>query len=329
MGEFHLELKKKGVIRHLLWQEYIAKYPGGYEYSRFCTLYRDWLQKTQLTMRQQHKAGEKLFIDYAGQTVDIYDQKTGLIRKAQIFVATWGASNYTFVEATWSQKLEDFLGSHVRAFEYFNCAPEVIVPDCLKSAVNKACRYDPDNNESYVELARHYGVAVIATRPRKPKDKSNVEKSVQVVSRWILAAIRNRKFFSIAELNLAIQPLLEKLNQRSFQKLPGSSQTMFLEIDKPVARKLPTSRYVYAETITRIINIDYHIEVHDHYYSVPWTLRKRAGKVLARITATTVEILYGNRRICSHPRSYRKYSYSTTPDHMPSHHRAHHEWSPG
>ena len=328
-GEFHQNLKGKGVTRQLLWEEYIAKHPEGYEYSRFCSLYRSWLKNSRISMRQNHQAGEKLFIDYAGQTIKVYDQKTGIAREAQIFVACWGASSYTFAEATWSQKLHDFLGSHVRAFEFFGCVPEVVVPDCLRSAVNKACRYDPDKNQSYVELARHYKVAVIPARPRKPKDKAKVEKAVQVVTRWVLAALRNRKFFSLEELNKAILELLEKLNTRAFQKMPGNRLSTFTKLDKPAAQPLPKSRYVFAEVVTKSVNVDYHICVNDHYYSVPWKLRKKSSKVTVRVTAGTIEILQNNQRVCSHLRNDKKYAYTTVADHMPSNHRAHHEWTPG
>ena len=323
-SEVHRELKRKGVTRLLLWQEFRANQPDGVEYSAFCDRYRKWAKKNKLSMRMPHRAGEKLFVDYAGQKIQIKDPRTGQERPAEIFVAVWGASNYTYAEATWTQSLPDWTSSHVRAFEFFDCVPDIVVPDCLKSAVNKACRYDPDINQTYAELARHYGVAVVPARARKPKDKAKAETGVQIVTRWILAALRKRTFFSLSEANQAIAILLGKLNEKPFQKLPGSRLSGFLSLDKPASRALPDSRYEYAEIKTCRVNIDYHIEVSNHLYSVPHRLK--GEQVAARITGSTVEVLFKGRRVCSHIRKY-KYGYTTDPKHMPRNHRAQKEWS--
>jgi len=328
-GYVHKELRRKGVTRALLWEEYRHDHPEGIGYSRFCSLHRQWAKSMRLSMKQNHIAGEKLFVDYSGHTAKITDRKTGAERKAEIFVAVWGASNFTYAEATWSQTLPDWLGSHVRAFEFFGCVPQIVVPDCLRSAVSKACRYDPEKNESYAELARHYKVAVIPARPRKPKDKPKAEKGVQVVSRWILAKLRNRKFFTLEELNRAIHELLTGVNAKKFQKMDGSRQSLFEELDLPAARALPAQRYYYVRVFRKSINIDYHVEVEGHFYSVPYKLRSaKNNKLLVRLTETSIEFLCNNRRVCSHPRSYRKYGYSTIPDHMPIAHRKHMEWTP-
>jgi transposase len=253
----HQELKRKGVTLQLLWQEYRDRYGDhAYGYSQFCTLYRRFAKTLKLSMRQTHRAGEKLFVDYSGQTVPIRDRLTGEILQAQIFVAVLGASSYTYAEATWSQQLPDWLGSHVRTFEFIGGAPSVIVPDNLRSAVDRACRYDPQINRSYAELAAHYGCAVIPARPYKPKDKAKVEVGVQIVERWILAALRKHTFFSLEELNQAIRQLLLQLNDKPFSKLPGCRKDAFRSLDAPMLKPLPVHRYEYAQWKTARVNID-------------------------------------------------------------------------
>jgi transposase len=322
----HRELHRPGVTRQLLWQEYIEQSPDGLGYSRYCELYAGWLGGRRLSMRQVHRGGEKLFVDFAGTKVTVYDPKSGERRDAEIFVATWGASNYTFAEAVWSQDLPTWTGLHVKAFNFFGCVPHIVVPDNLKSGVTKACRYDPDVNETYAELARHYSFAVIPTRSAAPKDKAKVEAGVLLVTRWIIAALRHRRFFSLEELNEAILELLEKLNARPFQKLPGSRRSTFLDLDKPLAQSLPATPYTYAEITRARVNIDYHVSVDDHFYSVPYQLR--GEKVTARLTTATLEILHKNRRICTHRRSHARWDFTTLPEHMPKAHRAHAEWTP-
>ena len=246
-SEVHRELRRKSVTLSLLWQEYKESHPEGLQYSWFCEQYRGWAAKLDLVMRQEHRAGEKLFVDYAGQTVPVVDRETGGVRQAQVFVAVLGASSYTFAEATWTQTLQDWTASHVRAFEFIGGCPELVVPDNLRSGVSRAHRYEPDLNPTYHDLARHYGVAVLPARVRRPRDKAKAEVAVQVVERWILAALRHRTFFSLVELNAAIAELLERLNTRRFRKLPGSRRSQFEQLDQPALRALPDSPYVFAE----------------------------------------------------------------------------------
>jgi len=322
----HTELKRKGVTKLLLWEEYQSDNPHAYSYSQFCELYRCWARKLKLSMRQIHKAGEKLFVDYAGHTLSIVNPSTGEIRDAQIFVAVLGASNYTFAEATWSQGLSDWLGSHSRAFDFMGGVPEIVVPDNLKSAVKKPCRYDPDLNPSYQDLAEHYGTAIIPARVRKPKDKSKAEVGVQIVERWILARLRNQTFFSLAEANTAIGKLLTDLNSRPFKKLPGSRKEAFDSLDRPVLRPLPADPYEFAQWKKVRVNIDYHIEIEGHYYSVPHQL---CGQQLdARITADCIECFQQRKRVSSHLRSSQKGRHTTVIDHMPKGHREYADWTP-
>ena len=324
----HQALKQKGVTLQLLWHEYRECHGEfAYSYSQFCTLYREWAAQQKRSMRQTHRAGEKLFVDYCGPTVPIYDRLTGEIWPAQIFVAVLGASNYTYAEASRSQQSPDWLGAHVRAFEFMGGCPAVVVPDNLKSGVAKACRYEPEINKSYSELAAHYSVAVIPARPYKPQDKAKAEVGVQIVERWILAVLRRRKFFSLDELNRAILELLRDLNAKPFKKLPGSRLAAFESLDKPALKPLPTTRYEYAQWKKARISIDYHIEFEGHFYSVPHRL---VGKeVDLRITANAIECLYKNQRVASHVRSHRRGAHTTVADHMPKAHRAHMQWTPG
>ena len=325
-SEIHRELRRKGVTLTLLWHEYKATHPEGLQYSQFCERYRAFAGTLDVVMRQEHRAGEKMFVDYAGQTVPVVDRETGEERQAQVFVAVLGASSYTFAEATWTQTLPDWTASHVRAFEFFGGCPELVVPDNLRSAVSRAHRYEPDINPTYHDLADHYGVAVLPARARRPRDKAKVEVAVQVVERWILAALRNRTFFSLAELNAAIARLLERLNQRAFRKLPGSRRSLFEQLDRPALRPLPAERYVFAQWKKVRVNIDYHVEVDGHYYSVPHALVRRQLDV--RLTATTVECLYRGRRVASHPRSALKRRHTTADEHMPEKHRQMGKWTP-
>jgi transposase len=322
----HTELRRKGVTLVLLWEEYQAGTSHGYHYSHFCDMYRHWAGKQKLSMRQIHKAGEKLFVDYAGHTLPIVNPHTGEVSAAQIFVAVLGASNYTFSEATWTQGLADWLGSHRRAFEFYNGVPEIVIPDNLKSAVSKPCRYDPDLNPSYQDLAEHYGTAIIPARVRKPQDKAKAEVGVQLVERWILARLRNRTFFSLAEANAAISELLADLNTRPFKKLPGSRKEAFESFDRQALRPLPSTPYAFAQWKKVRVNIDYHVEVDGHYYSVPYQLR---GQQLdARITADFVECFRQRKRVASHARSFRKGQHTTVAEHMPKAHQDYVDWTP-
>lgn len=243
----HRELARKGVTLALLWEEYKSAHPDGLQYSQFCERYRGYARRLDLTMRQVHRAGEKCFIDYAGQTVPVVDRRTGEVRQAQVFIAVLGASNYTYGEATWTQRLPDWIGSHVRAFDAFGAVPELLIPDNLRSAVTRAHRYEPLLNATYSECATHYGTAILPARVRRPRDKAKAEVGVQVVGRFVLARLRHQTFFSLEELNREIARLRQALNQRAFRKLPGNRQTLFETLDRPAMKPLPEARYVFAE----------------------------------------------------------------------------------
>lgn len=323
----HEELQgKKHVTLQLLWQEYKQSNPDGYSYSRLCELYQEWAGKLDVVLRQEHRAGEKLFVDYAGDQVPIIDSKTGTIQPVSIFVAVLGASNYTFAEATWNQQLASWIGSHIRALEFFQGAPSILVPDNLKAAVRRPCRYEPDLNPTYQEMAAHYGIAVIPARVRKARDKAKVEAGVLLVERWILAALRQRRFFSLTALNEAIAELLERLNHRPFRKLEGSRATRFEKLDRPALRPLPSQPYAFAEWTKARVHIDYHIEIERHYYSVPYALIHRDLDV--RYTAMTVEIFHRGQRVASHARSYKIGGHTTIDAHRPKSHQRYLEWTP-
>ena len=325
-SQIHRELKRKGVTLFLLWQEHKAIYPQSYQYSRFCELYRQWCGKLNIVLRQVHRAGEKLFVDYSGQTVDIIDRRTGEIRRAEIFVAVLGASNYTYVEATWTQSLPDWIGAHVRALNYIKGCPEIIIPDNLKAGVNKAHRYDPDLNKTYQDFALHYQVAIVPARAGKPRDKAKVENSVLLAQRWILARLRHHQFFSLTELNVHIRALLDELNQRPFKKLPGCRYTQYQELDLPALKPLPAQPYCYAEWRKVRVAPNVHVEVDHHYYSAPYTLVKR--QLDARLTASTVELFHKDQRVASHRRSVHRGGYTTVRAHLPPSHQAYLEWTP-
>jgi len=320
------ELKRKNVTLQLLWYEYKQANPQGHEYSWFCEQYRRWRKTLEVTLRQEHRAGEKLFVDWAGQTMPIQDAKTGEIIQAQIFIACLGASSYTYVEARLSQSLPDWTKVHVNAFEFFGGVPEIVVPDNLKAGVSRACRYEPELNPTYQELARHYTVAVIPARPDRPRDKAKVESAVGFAERFILAALRNRTFFSLAALNEAIAEKLFELNDRKFQKLDASRRELFEQLDRPALKPLPVHRYEYAWWKRATVNIDYHIELERHYYSVPYQLVGKSVDV--RVTVATVEVLYKNKRVASHMRSVHKGGFTTVAEHMPERHKKYLEWTP-
>jgi transposase len=324
----HQELKRKGVTLQLLWEEYRAAHgERGYRYSQFCFHYQRFRDSLARSMRQIHRAGEKLFIDYSGDTVPVIDPATGEVLTAQIFVAVMGASKYTYAEASWTQSLPDWIASHVRALSFLGAAPSLLVPDNLKSAIKKACRYEPESNSTYEDMARHYSCAVLPARPYRARDKAAAEMSVLVVQRWILARLRNRQFFSLGELNTAIAELLVHLNHRPFKKLQGSRASAFESIDRPAMKPLPATRYEYTEWPRAKVNIDYHIEVDRHYYSVPHALVRQEIRV--RLTASTLECFFKGRRVATHIRSYLPGKFTTLPEHMPEAHRRHLQWTPG
>ncbi len=324
----HQELKKKGVTLTLLWEEYRqAVGDRGYQYTAFCTRYRDWAGKLKRSMRQIHRAGEKLFADYAGPTVPIVDASTGEICPASIFVAVLGASSYTFACATPGQTQADWLTGMSRALTFSGGVPPLIVPDNPRALVSGPDRYEPELNRATAEFAHHYDTVILPARPRKPQDKAKVESGVQVVERWIIARLRHRRFFSVAEVDAAVAELLPALNTRPFKKLPGSRQEAFALVDAPYLRPLPVSTFVIAEWKKATVNIDYHVEFERNYYSVPHQLIHQVVEL--RITRRTVEVLAKGKRVASHPRSSLKGHYATLAEHMPAAHRAHAEWSPG
>jgi transposase len=316
----------KHTTLQLLWEEYRAAEPAGYTYSRYCHLYRRWLKQGELVLRQNHRPGEKLFTDWAGATIPIYDPATGDADPASIFVAVLGASNYTWAEAFINQTLTSWLAGHVHAFEFFGGVPEMVVPDNPRTAVTRAHRYEPDLNPSYQQMALHYGVGVLPARPYKPRDKAKVESGVLVVERWIVAALRHRRFHSLAELNLAIRELLDRLNQRPFKKRPGSRASLFAELDQPALRPLPAQPFELAEWRMATVNIDYHIQFDHAFYSVPYHLARQ--KVEVRATAETIEIFHRGQRVASHRRTHQAHIALTDPEHRPKAHRAHLEWPP-
>lgn len=324
--QVHQELKRKGVTLRLVWEEYKQAHPQGLQYTQFCVHYRRWRDALDLPMRQSHKAGEKLFVDYCGHTVPVRNAKDGSTREAQIFVAVLGASNYTYAEACWTQTLPEWLMAHAHAFAFFGGAPALIVPDNLKAGVTKPDRYEPEINRSYEDLAQHYGCAVLPARVRRPKDKAKVEKGVQDVERRILAPLRHRSFFSLQELNDALSVLLLQYNAQPFQKLPGSRLSLFEQLDKPSLLPLPQQPYEYAQWLKARVNIDYHVALEGHFYSVPYQLVNETLEL--RLTATTVECFHKSRRVASHLRSPQRGQHTTVHEHMPKSHQQFAEWTP-
>jgi len=322
------ELKRRGVTLELLWQEYRQGHPeDGYGYSRFCDLYRQWRGQLDLVMRQQHRAGEKLFVDYAGMTIDIIDPATGEVTALPVFVGALGASSFTYAEACEGQDSQSWIEAHVHAYEYIGGVAAITVPDNLKSGVTKPDFYEPELNPAYREMAEHYGTTIIPARARRPKDKAKAENAVQQVERWVLAPLRDHKFFSRAEVNRAMRERLEWLNDRRFSKLDGSRRSLWLELDRPALKPLPARRFERAEWKTKAgVNIDYHVEFDHHFYSVPYQL---VGKrVDVRATATMVEIFHRGRRVASHLRSRVRGRFTTAAAHMPEAHRRYLEWTP-
>ena len=316
----------KHTTLQLLWEEYRATHPEGYSYSRFCHHYETWKRQQHIIMRQEHRPGEKMFVDWAGDTIPVQDGETGTPHDASLFVAVLGASNYTYAEAFWNEQLEAWIGAHLHAFDFFQALPELIIPDNLKTGVSRACRYEPDLNPTYQEMAQHYGVGVLPARRRKPRDKAKVEVGVLIAERWILAALRHRKFFSLGQLNQAIGELLEKLNDHPFKKREGSRSRLFLEVERPAMRPLPSERFDLSVWSQATVNIDYHVQVDRCFYSVPYPLAQQ--KVDVRSTPTTIEIFHRGVRVASHVRLQKPYTASTHHEHRPKSHQAHLDWPP-
>ena len=323
----HEQLRSnKYVTLQLLWEEYRQANPDGYRYSRFCELYQRWRSKLDVVLRQDHKAGEKMFVDWAGATIPVYDRHSGQAWPVSLFVAALGASSYTWAEATRDQQMEAWLRAHVHAFEHFGGIPALVIPDNTKTGVTRAHRYDPDLNPTYYNFALHCGFGIVPARPYKPRDKAKVENAVQVAQRWIVAALRNRKFFSLEELNAAIRELLDKLNHRAFRKKDGTRSTVWEALDKPALKPLPMEPFDLSEWSRARVNIDYHVKFDSNLYSVPYNLVHELVEI--RSTPTTVEILHKGTRIASHLRSRGRGQAITNEEHRPKSHRAHLEWTP-
>ena len=326
--DFIKELKRPGVTLQLLWEEYREKYPDGYSYSQFCYHFQQWRNTSKLTMHMQHKAGDKVFSDFAGKKLSIVDRKTGEVKDVEIFVAVLGASQLTYVEAVASQKKEDWISVNQNALLYFGGVPNAIVPDCLKSAVNSGDKYEPDINPEYMDFARHYHTTILPARPNRPKDKALVEGAVKIVYAWIYARLRNRIFHSLQELNQAIAEQLEIYNSKPMQKLKVSRKELFDETEKSELKPLPKEKYVIRKFKSLKAQFNYHVFLSDdnHYYSVPF--RFRGHQIIVIYTNTTVECYYNNLRIAFHKRDRSPNKYSTIKEHMPSHHQFVSDWNP-
>jgi len=326
-ARIHQELKAhKSVTLQLLWQEFLEQHPNGAHYSWFCEQYGDWTRHLDVVLRQDHRAGEKTFVDHAGDTIGVIDGSTGERRRVYIFVAVLGASNYTYAEATWTRGLPDWIGSPSRALAFFGGATQLIVPDQWKAGVQKPCYWEPELNRTYQEWAMHNGVAIVPARPGHARDKAKVEQGVLLVQRWIVAALRKRQFFSLAQVNEAISELIGKLNQRPFRKLPGTRLELYQRLDRPALQSLPQQPYVFAEWKKERVRLDYHVEVDGHYYSVPYQLAQQPVEI--RYTANSVEVLYHGKRVASHARSYQKPGTTTETSHQPKSHQRYREWTP-
>ena len=310
----------------LLWEEHKLANPEGLGYSRFCELYQRWRGKLDVVLRQEYKAGEKMFVDWAGATIPIHNREGGVTQAGHLFVGVLGASSYTYAEVTDDEQMDNWLGAHMRAFEFYGGVPKLLVPDNTKTGVSKACRYDPDLNPTYQEMALHYGVGVIPARPYKPRDKAKVESGVLLIERWIIAALRHQRFFSVIDANKAVRELLERVNQKPFRKRPGSRASLFIELDKPALRELPAERFDMSQWTRARVNIDYHVAFDSHYYSVPYNLVHAVVEI--RSTPTTVEILHKGQRVASHLRGHGHGKAITVHEHRPKSHQAHLEWTP-
>jgi len=320
------ELSRKGVTLLLLWQEYKAAFGDGYGYSRYAGLYRAWKDKTDLRMLQRHKAGEKLFVDFAGLTMPLTDPETGEVRQVQIFDSAMGASQRIFARAYPAQTLENWLSANADAFEFYGALPEILVPDNLKAGVTRGDRFEPAVNPAFADFARHYGIAVIPARPQKPRDKAKVENAVQQTERWILAPLRDRTFFTIDELNEAIALKVEELDARVMKGPNASRRELFEEFDAPAMRALNMERYRFASWKRAKVAPDYHVEFEGHRYSVPHHLV--ATHIELRVSPQTLEVFHSGKRVCTHARSLSRRGFTTEPSHMPIAHREYAEWTP-
>ena len=325
----HTERRKPGVTLELLHLEYLERHPDGYRYTQFCDIYRHWLRRRRLTMRQVHRGGEKGFVDYAGKKPSLTDPATGERIPVELFLMALGASSYTYAEATASQQLADWIASHTRAFAFYGGVPRAVVPDQLRSAVTVPCRYEPGIQRTYAELAAHYGTTILPARPAKPRDKAIAEVGVQVAERWIVARLRHETFYTLAALNERIAELLAALNAKPMRHYGGASRRdLFERLERPHLRPLPAEPFEYAEWLTAGVNVDYHVAVDHHFYSVPYTLVPLHERLDVRLTATAVEIFHRGQRVAAHRRSFERGRHTTLTAHMPKAHQAHAGWRP-
>lgn len=321
----HIELRRIGVTLRLLHEEYLLANPNGYGYTKFVERYNAWADRLLVTMRQVHKAGEKCFVDYSGKKPSIVDANTGDRVEVELFVAVMGASNYTYVEATATQRSADWIASHVRLVEFLGGAPHAVVPDQLKSGVVIASRYEPGIQRTYEEWSQHYSTTILPARPRKPRDKAKVEGGVLIAQRWILARLRNITCFSLDELNEHIAALVAELNNRVMKRYGKSRRQLFEELDRPVLAALPSDRFIHGEWSKAQVKLDYHVPVDHHDYSVPY--QRATDEVEIRLAAATVEVFYKNKRCASHVRSFEHGGVTTNPEHLPVSHRKYAEES--
>jgi transposase len=322
----HQELRRKGVTLQLLWQEYRAEHPDGYARSRFCELYQQWASKVDPVLRQHHQPGEKMFVDWAGQKVAIHNWLDGCIDEASLFIAVLGASNKTYAEAFANERSPSWIKGHMNAFKFYGGVTKAVVPDNPKTAVIRPCRYEPGLNRNYLEMADHYGTVILPARPLKPRDKAKVESGVQIAERQILAVLRDQRFFTVGALNRAMVPLLAQINDRPFQKLPGSRNSWFEAHEKCLLQPLPAMPFEQATWSRPTVNIDYHVVVDKHYYSVPYQLIHQL--LDARLTEATVEVFHDGKRVAAHRRSHLAGRYTTVHEHRPKAHQKHLEWTP-
>jgi transposase len=324
--EVHKELGRRSVTLRLLWQEYRQRFPNGYGYTQFCEYYHRWAESLDPVMRHHHPPGEKMFVDWAGQTVAIAEAQ-GRVSQASVFIAVLGASNKIFARAFANQKLLSWITAHCEAYSFFQGVARVTVPDNPKTGVTMACRYDPLLHRTYQELGEHYGTVIIPARPRRPRDKAKVEGHVLIAERQILAALRDQTFFNVGGLNEAITPLLAKLNAQPFQKLEGSRDSWFEAYEKPKLLPLPATPFELATWSQAGVNIDYHVVVDKHYYSVPHPFIHQTLDV--RLSASTVEFFHQGKRVAAHARSFQPGLFTTLNEHRPKAHQKHLEWTPG
>jgi len=326
MVSLHTELKRKGVTLQLLWEEYRATHPDGYSYTQFCEYYSRWKRTLDLPLRQTYRAGEKLFIDWAGPTIPWHNALANRTEAAGLFIAVLGASNYTFAEAFANQQLENWIDAHLHAFAFFGGVTQLLIPDNVRTGVHRPCYYEPQIHRTYAEMADHYGTVVLPARPYAPRDKAKVESAVQYAEHRLLAPLRHQTFFSVGQINQAIRPLLQQLNAHPFQKLAGSRQQLFEQLDRPALQPLPTIPYELGDWKQAQVNIDYHVQVDWHYYSVPYPLVHQPVEV--RLSARMVELFHNGRRVALHPRSFQRGGFTTEPGHRPKAHQQHLQWTP-